>query len=231
MKKNAKLNNKLSPKRFHQALIRQMPNISRNKILIIVNVLGLILIAAIALALRVTNQENAVNLPIPPADGTAVATYTSSTPVTLIIPAIGVNAKVEPVGKTAGGNMAVPSTLKTVAWYKLGAAPGEIGNVVMAGHLDSATGKPGVFINLHELKIGDLIEVIGESGEKFVYKVTGSKVVPYENPGPEVLQDTFGKTDKARLNLITCEGTWVQAKKSYTDRFIVNSELVRETRP
>ena len=209
----------------------KVPTLSRNKIILIVNVLGLILIAAIVFGLRVYNQENAVNWTIHPGNDTAV-TYTSSTPVTLIIPAIGVNAKIEPVGKTADGNMAVPSTLKTVAWYKLGAAPGEIGNVAMAGHLDSATGKPGVFINLHKLKIGDLIEVIGENGEKFVYKVTGSKTVPYANPGRQILEDTFGKTDKARLNLITCEGTWVQSKKSYTDRLIVNSELVvSSTRP
>lgn len=181
------------------------------------------------LAVRQNSQQAVVNLPVPPAGDSF--TQSSSTPVTLIIPAIGVNAKIEPVGKTASGNMAVPSSLKTIAWYKLGAAPGEIGNVVMAGHLDSATGKPGVFLRLHELKIGDLIEVIGESGEKFVYKVTGSKTVPYADPGREVLEDTFGKTDKARLNLITCEGTWVQEKKSYTDRLIVNSELISRTMP
>jgi len=201
-----------------------MRNISRNKILILVNALGILLIATIASVVHFSSESGGINLPIPPDDTPTV--YSSSTPVTLMIPSIGVNAKVEQVGKTAAGNMAVPHSLTDVGWYKLGTAPGLIGNVVIAGHLDNASGKAAVFEKLRDLKVGDIITVVGESGEKFDYKVTGSKTVSYDNPGDQIIEDTFGKTSKARLNLITCEGTWVQAKKSYTDRLIVNSELV-----
>lgn len=211
---------------------RSMINTSRTKILVIINVVGIAIIAALVFTVRPSSsQKDSINLPVPPSDESAFTVSATGTPVSIIISSIGVNAKVEQVGKTESGRMAVPRLLANVGWYKLGAYPGEIGNVVIAGHLDNAKGKPAVFFRLSELKVGDSIDVIGATGIIFTYQVTGMKIVPYDDPGTEVITDTFGKTAKARLNLITCDGTWVQAKKSYTDRLIVNSELIKTTLP
>lgn len=204
---------------------------SVSRVVLIFSLVGLIILAVIIYMVRANGRENAINLPIPPASGSSAVIFASSTPATLLIPAIGVAAKVEHLGKTASGHMAVPRSLSAVGWYRFGAIPGEIGNVVIAGHLDNAAGKPAVFFKLQDLNIGDIITVVGETGARFDYKVTGSKVVPYANPGHAVLEDIFGKTDKARLNLITCDGTWVQEKKTYTDRLIVTSELVSAIAP
>ena len=80
-------------------------------------------------------------------------------PQRLKIPAIGVDAIIEPVGKTPDGNMDVPRDAKNVAWYNLGPTPGALGYSVISGHLDDAKG-PTVFYKLGKLKAGDQVIVL-----------------------------------------------------------------------
>src|SRR5437870_1232065 len=61
-------------------------------------------------------------------------------PQTLIIPKLGISAYVENVGKTSIGTMDTPTRSNDVAWYRYGPRPGEDGQAVIAGHLDTATG-------------------------------------------------------------------------------------------
>src|SRR5438105_12286801 len=53
----------------------------------------------------------------------------------LLIAAIAVDARIEPVGVDPAGNMATPSSPQTVAWYRFGPRPGAVGDAVLAGHL------------------------------------------------------------------------------------------------
>lgn len=146
-----------------------------------------------------------------------------SNPQTLNIQKIKVSAAVESVGQDSERRMDVPKDADNVAWYNLGVRPGERGNAVLAGHFDRVDGSPAVFYNLNSLNIGDEIEVVDASNNRFKYKVTDKKTYPTER---FPLQEVFGETDRYRLNLITCEGTFNQSAQSYSHRTVIYSELV-----
>src|SRR5689334_11255756 len=69
-------------------------------------------------------------------------------PDRIIIPKIGVNAKVEQVGITFKGNMSTPKSFFDVGWYKYGTIPGNLGSAVIDGHVDNGFEMAGVFAGL-----------------------------------------------------------------------------------
>lgn len=143
-------------------------------------------------------------------------------PQRIRIPAINVDADIEHVGLDEQRNMDVPKNEANVAWYMLGYKPGQTGNSVMAGHLDTRTGAPAVFYNLKDLSPGDEIIVTGDNREELTYVVAGKATYPYDQ---FPLEEVFGATSKQRLNLITCEGVFNSAQRIYSHRVVVYSEL------
>lgn len=141
-------------------------------------------------------------------------------PVRLVIPAIDVNATVQYVGVTPTGEMAVPSNSIDVGWFRLGPHPGEVGSAVIAGHLNDKDGKAGVFANLHKLKEGDKLYVEDDKGISIVFIVR--EIRSYDS---KYADEVFTQSDKAYLNLITCDGTWDGNKKSYSNRLVVLTSL------
>jgi LPXTG-site transpeptidase (sortase) family protein len=146
-----------------------------------------------------------------------------SSPMTLSIPALGVNASIESVGMDSQGRMDVPKNPADVAWYNLGYKPGDNGSAVIAGHLDTQAGAPAVFWNLMKLNIGDTVKLTGNDGKTLTFKVVDKESYPYTN---FPIQQVFNTTDKPRLNLITCQGTYSTAAQSYSQRAVVYTELV-----
>lgn len=145
-----------------------------------------------------------------------------ATPTKIIIPKIGVETKVLPVGKTFSGNMEVPNSLKNVGWYKFGSKPGEEGNAVIAGHEVDELGFGAIFKNLHLLKPGDEIFVENVLGEKITFVVQNSEIYNYNNAP---LQKIFGDSIKSNLNLITCEGNFISKLKTKDQRLVVFTSL------
>lgn len=92
----------------------------------------------------------------------------------------------------------------------------------MDGHVDNAAGLPGVFKRLTELQLGDEIIVETQDGKKLTFTVSGVESYNYKEVP---LEELFNRKDKARLNLITCEGAWIQGEKTYDRRLIVFAEL------
>ena len=117
--------------------------------------------------------------------------------------------------------MDVPKTDHTVGWYKLGYKPGEKGNAVFAGHLDKADGSPAVFWKISDLKAGDKIMTTDSKGKSYTFTVTRLTKYPYD---AFPLNEVFGNSDKAKLNLITCEGAWNSAERIYSHRLVVYSQ-------
>lgn len=144
-------------------------------------------------------------------------------PQTIIIGKIGVEASVEQVGKDSEGKMDIPSNFHNTAWYRLGPKPGELGNAVIAGHLDTPTGAPSTFWSITTLDKGDRIEVVDQEGEKYTFSVTDIANYSYDQ---FPISEVFGPSDKKRLNLITCGGTFNASTKNYSDRTVVFSELI-----
>jgi hypothetical protein len=140
-------------------------------------------------------------------------------PVRLKIPTINVDAAMEDVGQTPDGAMDVPKDFNDTAWYDLGARPGEQGNAVVAGHVDSTTGK-AVFWDLRKLVSGDQIVVVGDDGVERQFIVTGSEAYTRD---AVPLDRVFGPTTETHLNLITCDATsaFDRTRKEYAGNLVV----------
>jgi LPXTG-site transpeptidase (sortase) family protein len=116
--------------------------------------------------------------------------------------------------------MATPSNFDNVAWYSPGAKPGAKGSAVFAGHVNNALLKSGVFEHLSQINKGDYITVEDGAGKSLVYRV--SSVEEYQ---PDAPTDTlFATTGPSRLVIITCDGDWVPAARSYDKRLVVIAE-------
>jgi sortase (surface protein transpeptidase) len=109
-----------------------------------------------------------------------------------------------------------------VAWYKLGPRPGETGNAVIDGHLDSAVG-PAIFLYLRNLRIGDRIYVTDDGGVVRTFAVTEMDSYGL-NDAP--LERIFGPSSGHNLNLITCSGTWDAQAHIYNQRLVVYTQQV-----
>lgn len=131
----------------------------------------------------------------------AVSLRDAGVPVRLKIPAINVDAAIEDVGLTADNRMEVPKGYDEAAWYRLGPRPGERGNAVISGHVDSRAGV-ALFWDLRKLAPGDTIGVIGDDGGERHFVVTALERYA---PGDVPLARIFGGADGAHLNLITCD--------------------------
>jgi sortase A len=139
-------------------------------------------------------------------------------PVRLEIPKINVDTTILYMGLTTTGNMAVPTNVVNVGWYKYGPMPGNTGSAVIAGHLDGLQGQPGVFANLDKLIAGDTLSVIDNKGQTASFVVQRTQTYAQNEQPSEVFSDSDGR---AHLNLITCTGPWDSSQRRYLERLVV----------
>jgi hypothetical protein len=71
--------------------------------------------------------------------------------------------------------------------------------------------------------MGDDVYVVNDKGEKLLFKVTDTKTYPYDAPDTK---EVFGPADVPRLNLITCNGTWLKGEENYQKRLVVFTQFV-----
>lgn len=145
-----------------------------------------------------------------------------ASPQTLDIPSIKVHARIESVGLDRQGLMDVPKDPANVAWYNLGPKPGERGNSVIDGHIDTATGALAVFAKLKDLQPGNKIVVTDIHHRLHIFVVKLIESVPTI---PFPLQKVFGSTQQSNLNLITCAGSWDSFQHTYNKRLVVFASL------
>ncbi len=139
-------------------------------------------------------------------------------PVSLEIPKIGVNAAIDYVGITSKGELGVPTGPANAGWYAQGPRPGEKGSAVIDGHFGYKNHIPAVFDNLHALQKGDKLYVKDIRGITATFVVSQLKTYGPNDYASAVFRSSDGK---AHLNLITCQGDWNQAQKSYSTRLVV----------
>ncbi|MBA2175304.1 class F sortase [Halobacillus locisalis] len=143
------------------------------------------------------------------------------TPTQITIPAIDVDAAIEPVGVLNNGEMGVPEDPDKAGWFEPGTEPGNTGNAVLAGHVDSRTG-PAVFYDLKKLEKGDTITVSDDTGDTRTYVVERLESYPWD---ASPINQIFGPTDEKRLNLITCTGEFLRDQGGHQDRLVVYTTL------
>lgn len=157
-----------------------------------------------------------------PAGSTAFA---RSEPTDITIPRIGVAAKIMSLGVNPDGTIEVPplDRAQLAGWYQPGPSPGEIGNSVIVGHVDSAVIGPAVFFHLGALQPGDKIQVTRKDRTIATFRV--DRVESYPKTGfPTEL--VYGPTEKAALRVVTCGGQFDERTRSYVNNIIVFATLV-----
>lgn len=150
----------------------------------------------------------------------SVVATSAFVPVRLKVPALGIDANVEQVGKKADGTMGTPQDFDDVAWYALGGKPGGEGSAVFAGHVNNARAMSGVFQHLSQIAVGDYITVSDEEGATLVYAVSRIETYPFDDAPVETI---FASTGPAQLVLVTCEGEWVAGERTFAERLVVTA--------
>lgn len=146
-------------------------------------------------------------------------------PSALIIEKAQIDAEIE-TQQIVDGVMLNPSGPWIVAWYEQTAELGEIGNVVMAGHVDYWNVGPSVFFNLRDMVEGDQIEVIGSNQTSYLYSVEWNETFDLEELTSGRITELVGPTEDPVLSLITCGGEFDYASGEYLSRTVVRASLV-----
>ncbi len=139
------------------------------------------------------------------------------TPVRLTIPALGLDARVAPVGLDEAGALEVPSDFGVAGWYSGAPRPGDPGPAVMAGHVDSHEG-PAVFFRLRDVEAQDRAVVEYSDGRSVEFRVYHRAEYSKESfPTAAV----YANTQNAELRLITCGGPFDRSSRRYANNVIV----------
>lgn len=152
----------------------------------------------------------------------AFSRFTGSPPQALTIPRIGVRAtRIERLGLAPNGEIEVPQDADNPGWFAPGAAPGEFGPAVIAGHLDDRSG-PAVFYRLSQLEPGDRVRVIPRRGPVRVFEVERVVSVDKDDFPTDAV---YGPTTRPELRLITCGGRYDDTE-GYVRNTLVFAHLV-----
>jgi Sortase domain len=151
-----------------------------------------------------------------PKGGLAAAAFTA-VPVRLKVPAIGVDARVVPVGVAAGGALGIPASPSVVGWWAGGGSPGQrSGATVLVGHVDSAASGPGALFRLQDIRPGAAVTLTA-GGRAWRYAVRAVRAyVKAALPSAAV----FGQQVTPRLVIITCGGPFDAATGHYLDNIV-----------
>ena len=202
-------------------------------------IVGLVLVAigafVVAHALTAGSQlPPAAAQDIPKSVGTSVpfapdaaavgAPLPASTPMTIEIPAIKVDAPVTRLGLNADGSVQVPplDNHNLAGWYDRSVTPGAKGTSVILGHVDDYAG-PSVFFNIKNLQKGDKIDVVRADGTTAVFEVDGVQKATKTN---FPTSDVYGNVPYPALRLVTCGGPFDSQSGQYLDSIVVYAHLV-----
>jgi sortase (surface protein transpeptidase) len=120
------------------------------------------------------------------------------------------------------GTISVPGTAEEIGLYREGPTPGELGPSVLAAHVDTPAGVPGIFADLRQVKAGDVVRVTRHDGTHLTFTV--DQVAAYRKTAFPT--DLVYKSDfrHAELRLVTCGGP-TDSQNEYRDNVIVFAHL------
>lgn len=145
-----------------------------------------------------------------------------SVPTRLSIPAIGVDTRLVQLGLNPGGSLEVPTDFAVAGWYALGPSPGQQGNAVIAGHVDSVQG-PAVFYRLGELAPGSLVRIALADHTIVLFRVYAVREYA-KTAFPTAL--VYATTPSPQLRLVTCGGPFDAQAGTYLDNIVVFARYV-----
>jgi hypothetical protein len=137
--------------------------------------------------------------------GTGPVPLPPSRPLTVRIPAIGVDTPVYPIGLAPDGTLDVPQPgphLDNAAWFDNSPTPGQPGPAIIEGHVDSTQG-PSVFFRLGAIRPGDRIFVRRQDGRSLTFVVNAVRDF-LKSRFPTALVYGSRQANTPTLRLITC---------------------------
>lgn len=84
---------------------------------------------------------------------------------------------------------------------------------------------PPVFFSIPKISVNAPVVPVGvdEQGNQRIFIVSKKEIYEFDKVS---MEEVFGKTDKKRLNLITCTGIFSPLSRNYSQRMIIYAELV-----
>ena len=147
----------------------------------------------------------------------------ASEPTSIEIPSIGVRSShFVRLGIQPDGTISVPGTAQEVGIYDAGPTPGQLGPSVLAAHVDTPSGVPGIFYELGKVRAGDVVKVSRRDGSHLIFTV--DTVAAYKKtqfPTDLVYRGDFSK---AEIRLVTCGGP-TDSHNEYRDNVVVFGHL------
>jgi sortase (surface protein transpeptidase) len=146
-----------------------------------------------------------------------------SEPTAIEIPSIGVRSThFVPLSVQRDGTISVPGTAQEVGLYDAGPTPGQLGPAVLAAHVDTPSGVPGIFARLREVMAGDVVRVARTDGSRLTFTV--DRVHAYQKT--QFPTDLVYKGDftAAEIRLVTCGGP-TDSRNEYRDNVVVFGHL------
>jgi len=146
-----------------------------------------------------------------------------SLPRYLIIPTLGVDTPILQVGLNDQGAIDTPDNVFETAWYDASAKPGQLGAMLIDGHISSWT-SPGVFYAIDTLQPGDDIMVQSGNGAIFTYEVVRTQIY---NASDVDMASALAPVNpiKPGLNLISCTGSVITGTSQFNERIIVFAQF------
>ncbi len=162
-------------------------------------------------------------VPFAPDPASVAAPLTASSPMTIEIPAVKVDAPVTRLDLNANGTIQVPplSDHNLAGWYDRSVMPGAKGTSVILGHVDDYAG-PSVFYNVKNLRKGDAIYVNRADGVTAEFAVDGVQKAAKTN---FPTSDVYGNVPYPALRLVTCGGPFDAKTGEYLDSIVVYAHL------
>ncbi len=148
-----------------------------------------------------------------------------------MIPSIGVDSSVRPIGLAADGTLAVPQPgpfEDTAAWFDKSPTPGQPGPAIIEGHVDTTRG-PSVFFKLGALRPG--AKIIVHRADRIVVTFTVDAVRDYPKSSFPTTT-VYGAKSLAvpALRVITCSD-FDTATRHHTGNEVVFARLTATHRP
>jgi len=131
-----------------------------------------------------------------------VHTLARSAPVRLRIPAIGVDGRLQRLGRSADGNTVALPAPDRAGWYSQSSTPGQAGPTVVVGYIAGPHGA-GVFAHLARLRPHSRVSLTRADGRTVVFEVDTIAHYP-ANHLP--VQKVYGNTADSVLRIVTCGG-------------------------
>jgi len=141
----------------------------------------------------------------------------------LIIPKLGVNARILSVGLDSQGALLAPKNVYDTAWYNGSSQPGQPGAMLIDGHVSSWTAH-GVFYGIKSLRPGDTIKVQRGDNTLFTYHVVKTQLYDASNVDMVAAMLSIDPSIPG-LNLISCTGDVISGTNDFNQRIIVFATL------